>query len=384
MRLLYRPHRIHHLKKELKEIYANQVIESLGLFMIGIFIPAYLIESGFGFLASVSFIIMQWAVAALFSTVAAKLDGEIGVKHTVLARVPVVVAYLIMVMSIGQYPGLYLPALVLGGLSLSMYWVSMNTEYVRSSDRNDEGEEAGMYVGLPYATAVVGPLAGAGVLTIFGFDWLFSIAVALIFLSVAPLFLSNDHKGDIFSVKRVELMIDRRRALLYVTMGVIYTTDFVLWSLYVFLNYGYLSLGLAASLVGMGMIIYTMFVGRLSNTIKGRTKVTRIAGFLSVILWLLRLAADSQLEFMLLSLAGGFIISTFWISLYADFAMFAKKNQVCRCVVFRNIWINIGHSIPVFLLLLAAGYAGMGTVESIRAAFVLAAAFSLTMLFFRR
>ena len=138
----------------------------------------------------------------------------------------------------------------------------------------------------------------------------------------------------------------------YVMLGVIYTVDFAVWGLHVFLTYGFLSLGIAASLMGLGMIILTLVIGTRSNNANGRRRVIRTGAFLSAVLWILRVVADSEAEFMLLSLMGGFIITSFSVSLYADFAQFAKKQGPERSVIFRLFWLGIGHVAPVSLLLL--------------------------------
>jgi hypothetical protein len=383
MHHFYKLHKIPHLKRELKEIYSNQIIETFGLFLISIFIPAYLLETGYSLAEAAAFALVQFVISAFLCTLSARIDARIGVKHTILLRAPILIAYLAMVMNIESLPQLFWPAVLLGGLSVSLYWLSFNIEYVNASDMLNKGEETGLLYGLPYMAAVMGPLAGAAVLTLLGFHWLFAISVGIIFLSVVPLFLSSDYRVDLFRLKNINLFMDRRRALHYLVMGIIFTADFVFWSLHVFINYGFISLGIAAALMGMGMIIFTLLVGQASNTMRGRRRVTRIGAFLCAGLWVMRFLADSELEFMLLSLIGGFIITSLCISIYADFVEFAKKKGVPNTVVFRHFWLYMGQGIPILVLVLVASALGFGAAETIRATFILVAAASLTLLNFR-
>jgi MFS family permease len=383
MHHFYRLHKIPHLKRELKEVYSNQIIETFGLFLICIFIPAYLLEIGYSLAEAAAFALVQLLVSAALCSLSARIDARIGVKHTILIRAPILISHLAMVMNIESLPGFYWPAVILGGLSISLYWVSFNIEYVNASDRIRKGEEAGLLYGLPYMAAVIGPLAGAAVLTLLGFHWLFAISVGIIFLSVVPLFLSSDYRVDMFRLRNISLLMDRRRALYYFMLGIIVSVDFVFWSLHVFINYGFISLGIAAALMGMGMIIFTLLVGHASNTTRGRKRVTRIGAFLCAGLWFMRFLADSELEFMFLSLIGGFIITSFTISLYADFVEFAKKRGAPNSVVFRHFWLYLGQGLPALVLVLAAASLGFGTAETIRATFILAAAASLSLVSFR-
>ena len=383
MHLIYKIHKIVHIKKELKEIYANQVIETLALFIIGIFIPAFLLGIGMGLEYVMVFMLIQLLMQALTVHLASRINASIGIKHTILLRSPILIAYLAMVMNMGMFPQLYLPAALMGGFSLSFYWVSINTEYVKTSDKRSEGDEAGLLIGLPHIAAVIGPLGGAAILTVFGFHWLFSLSVGLITLSVVPLFLSSDFRSEKITIKKSELFIDKRRLMYYFLIGIIYTTDFVFWSLHVFMNYGFISLGIAGSLMGLGMLFFIIIVGNASNTIRGRRRVTRIGGFLGAALWIMRFLADSQLEFMFLSLLGGFIITSFWISMYADFAHFAKKSGPVRCVVFRQFWMSMGHASSIIIPLAVLSIIMLSSTELIRATFIIAALASLILVTFK-
>jgi predicted MFS family arabinose efflux permease len=384
MHHFYKIHKILHLKKELKEVYTNQVIENFALFLIYIFIPAYLMEIGYTLTEAVAFVLFQWVISAALGVLSARINARIGVKHTILLRSPILIFHLAIVMNIQGLPWLYWPAVILGGLSTSLYWVSFNTEYVNASDSIRKGEEAGLLVGLPYMVAVMGPLAGAAVLTLLGFYWLFAISVCLIFLSVVPLFLSRDYKTDLFRLHGIDLLMDKRRAIYYLVYGIIITTDFVFWSLHVFINYGFISLGIAASLVGLGMIIFTLMVGQASNTARGRRRVARIGAFLSAGLWLMRFLADSEVEFMLLSLIGGFVITSVCIPIYADFVEFAKRNGPSKSVVFRHFWLYLGQGIPALILVFAVASLGFGTAEIIRASFIMTALASLILVTFKK
>lgn len=383
MHLAYKVHKLLRMKKELKEVYANQVIETLALFLIGIFIPAYLIDIGFSLTETVVFMLIQWLLYGFTSSMTAKINARIGVKHTILLRSPILIGYLAMVMNIGTLPGLFIPAALLGGISLSLYWTSINIEYVMTSDKRSEGEEAGLLFGLPYVSAVLGPLSGVAILTLFGFQWLFMVSVLLILLSVVPLFLSDDYKAEGFRIKEINLFLSKRRIAYFTAIALIYAVDFLFWSLYVFLNYGFVLLGLAASLMGLGMIIFTLFIGSASNTIRGRRRVTRIGGFLAAGLWLMRLTADSEAEFLLLSLLGGFIITSLLVSIHADFSIFAKKNGPARSVVFRQFWLGFGYSLVIVLTLGLSAAMSLGDFAFIRTTFIIAALASLVLIAFR-
>jgi predicted MFS family arabinose efflux permease len=382
MSRFYKVYKILRMKKELKEVYANQIIENFSYFMIGIFIPAFLLESGFGLAETVVFVIFQYFMYVPMTPVAARINAKIGVKHTILLRMPILIAYLFLILALPGMKFLYFPAALLGGTSLVLYWISINTEYVRMSDRRKEGEQAGLYLGLPYLSAVIGPIAGAAVLSVLGFTQLFLIAAVLLLVSVIPLFLSSDYKSDVFRMKEINFLMDKRRAFWFVVLGSIFTADFVVWGIYVFLNYGLVSLGIAASFMGLGMLLFTFAVGGRSNTIKGRRLTIRTGGVLCALLWLLRALANTELLVMALSFAGGFIIMLVSVSLFADFSYFAKKNGPARSVAFRQLWLGVGHFAPLAMLLPFLQF--LGTSSWLQLVFLFMAGFSGTLIAFQK
>ena len=377
----YRLFKLIHLKKELKEVYSNQIIESFAIALIGIFIPAYFVSSGFSITEVITFVLTFFMISIPGIFITVRINSKIGVKHTIFLRAPILIGYLLTAMQVPAFPVLFYPSALLGGLSLIMYWTSMNIEYVRTSDKRKEGEEAGLLVGLPYLSVVIGPVIGATILTLFGFTALFLSAFVIILISVIPLFLSSDYKADPYPIRTVNLLLDKRRALWYFIIGATYAADFFFWSLYVYLNYVFISLGIAASLMGMGMVIFTFLIGKRNNTIKGRRRTIKVAGFLGLILWLLRAVAVTEIEFFLLSLFGGFVISSLVVSLFADFSKFAKENGPVRSVVFREVWISLGRIIPIITLIGLIPFLGADSL--LPAYFVMIAVMTGLLMFFK-
>ena len=193
-----------------------------------------------------------------------------------------------------------------------------------------------------------------------------------------PLFLSDDYKESGYRMRAIDVLLDKRRALYYIIGSSMFTADFVLWNLFVFMNFGYITLGIAASLMGLGMIIFTTILGSRENTIRGRVRTVRIGGILCMILWLLRAAATTEIQFILLSFAGGFIIMLCSVPLYADFARFAKKSGPARSVAFRQFWTGTGHTVPVGLLLFLL-VPVLGAFQYMQAVFVMTAILSLLL-----
>ena len=167
-------YRLNRIRKELNEVYLNQVIQTFALALIGIFIPIYLLKAGFSFNTVLVFMIITWATLAALAPLSAKLSCRIGLKHTILLRAPVLMLFLFMLMYIGNMslPFLFLIAFI-GGVSLCLYWVPINSEFVKNTDRLHIGQQIGLLKAFPKIAAIFAPLIGGLVLEFLGFNILF-------------------------------------------------------------------------------------------------------------------------------------------------------------------------------------------------------------------
>lgn len=357
-------HRIFSIKEELKEVYLNLAIDSFALALIGVFIPIYILRLGFDLNLTILFILVTWLTIAFFSPLAASISSVIGVKHTILARLPLQVLYLFLLVTIPKtiglltgYENVYVLGIAfLGGIADSLYWTSLNSEFVKNVDKLHQNEQIGGLFVAARIGSLLAPVAGALILDTLGFDMLFSIVILLITSSVIPLFRSGDYKGtfklkiDILGIRK-----ERRLGLALFLQGMTNASEALMWPLYIFFTFGeVLFVGAASTASGIGVAVLTLSVGKMAARFN-RKKMIKIGGVAYACLWFLRPFGSTPLEIMLLSFTGGMLLVLINIPLFSIFSDFASENILGR-VVFRELWLNTGRVVLLFILLFVTSF----------------------------
>lgn len=354
LRYFHNIHRIFKIRSELEEVYLNLVIQAFSISLIGIFIPIYLLELGFTLDTVIIFMVLMLLSLAAFSPFAAKISSRFGLKHTILLSVPVLICVLALLMVIpGLNPVLLLMIAVFYGIQKSMYWVPLHSEFVRNTDKIHESEEVGNMIALPKIAAILAPTIGAAVLQYFGFPILFTLVIFLMILSVGPLFATGDYKRYFsFDLKKIEFGLNKNLYLAHLIQGVFYISELFMWPVFIYLTFGsLLSVGIAFTLSGLGIAIFTFFMGRISKNISHR-KLLALGAIGYSITWFSRLFVTTVWGAFLVSFIGGMFAAIISIIIYITFCEFARNNNEVNSAVSREVWLGIGRVFSGILLLL--------------------------------
>jgi len=365
------------LKDDLHEIYFNQVIETFAISLISIFVPIYLLDRGFSLLDSFSFMLVYWGAMFLFAPVAAQVSSRLGFKHTIIYRAPLLVFYFSMLFFLEYFSGFLLFIALLGGFSAILYWISTNAEFVKAADGEKSAKQVGYLNALPQISAVAAPLISAVLLSAFGFPPVFILVIILIAVSQVPFLLTSDYKEKfIMKMRKSWLFLDRRFFFLFLVQGVIFSNDFLLWSIFVYQKFGIISAGKTASLYGAGMAIFTIITGKVSSAGR-RRKSMLVAGSIGyAFTCIARISTSTPLEALLISMLAGIFTTLISIPIYVEFCSRAKKEGVLNWVVFRDFWLASGR---VTFMLLSIAIIMLCPENALFAGFALAGMFSILL-----
>jgi len=353
MRAIRQLHKLGKIRKELKEIYLNQVIQTFALSLIGIFIPIYLLNLGFNMNSVLIFMVVQWSILAFIAPVSAKLSSSIGLKHTILLRMPVLMLYIFLLMFIGNLSmGFLFIIAILGGMSLCLYWVPLNAEFVKNTDQLHIGQEIGFMMALPRIAGIFAPFIGGAILELFGFNPLFILVLVLIIISVIPLFMSADYRSAFrFSIKDTKISIKRNFSGVYFIYGMLHMGETLVWPVFIFVMLSdILVVGAAASITAIGISFFTVLIGKVSDRIYKR-KLLIMGAIGYSLVWFSRVFSASLIDVLLLSFMGGLFDSLVHISLFSQFCDEARKENILAHVSSREFWLGIGRIAPLMLVI---------------------------------
>ncbi|MEA2003419.1 MAG: MFS transporter [archaeon] len=373
-------HKIHILKDELSEVYMNLAIQSFALSLISIFIPIYILSVGFTFDYMILFFMVFYGCIGMTSPVSAALANRFGFKHMILFRTPILITFLLGLYNIDSlaFSPLFLAAF--GGIGSSLYWVSINSIFAKNSDKLHRGQQTGKMMSLPHIAALAGPTLGGFISLLYGFKVLFLITSVLILFSVIPLFMTGETRPHIsFLFKDMLKRKDNKKFLFYFALdGAKFVAGVIFWPIFIYwgLSGSATGTGLTQTLAGIGVIIFTYYIGKKSDY-KSKHSFIQKGAVLVAILWFVRMSANTQLEFYVFSLLAG--LFTVLIDVPFMKATFdqANKTGIDEFVVVREMSLSAGRFAFMGITLLVSD-----AVLKIFLGFGLAGVTSLLFLFF--
>lgn len=260
---------------ELSELYTSTMLRSLGLSIIGIFVPYYLYELGISIPTIVLFLAGIYAFRMVFDFVSGFIVARFGPKHTILASNLTQVASLGLLLTLPQihWP-LWLIA-ILSGASLSLFFVGYHVDFSKIMHSVHGGKELGFMTIMERIGAALGPVIGGVIATVFGPQYTISVAIVLFIGAVIPLFLSAEptrvrQKLLFRGLPYREL---RQDFITRFAMGMDNSASAVLWPFYAALALltvnAYASVGLVTSLGIIASILTAHFIGQVVDKDKG-------------------------------------------------------------------------------------------------------------------
>lgn len=345
---------IHKIRKELKEVYENQIIDKFASSLVVVFIPVYLLIIGYSIAESLLALLITELVTVFLAIPAASVASRLGLKHTILYRIPLAIFFILWLYTL-PYMGLTLVNILVVGLiwgfSRTFYWISLNSEFVENSDKIHRGEEVGFLLALPILVSIGSPFFGGLILEFLGFPILFSLYIVLMVVSVIPLFLTKEYRKFFrFKMKDLSFQLGSMFNMGFFAQGALMIGELILWPFYTYFALGdIVSTGIVASLSALGIAFFTLLIGRVSDRMR-REKMLRAGVLGCFFIWLLRYFAVTNLEFFILSFLGGMFTVLISIPIFASFSDNTKGRNILNDVSVREVFLSLGRAFIILLM----------------------------------
>lgn len=278
---------------ELSELYSSMMFRSLAQNLVGIFVPIYLYQLNYTVWQILLFYAMEFAVRTISTYPVARLIAKVGPKHTILASYVFQVIGMLMLVSL---PNLHWPLLAIAivwGINGCLYFSAFHVDFSKVKHSNHGGKEVGWMFMMERFGAVLGPLVGGLVGYFAGGQYIFMIAVILLFAGIIPLFITSEptalnQKLDFRALKLRDI---RYSLISHSFFSVENHISMVVWplfiSIYVFKDNPYVQLGSIMALSVLVSLFMARAIGRTIDKQKGR-QLLRLGAFLNSALHLFR------------------------------------------------------------------------------------------------
>lgn len=290
-RLLERRHYWRYVSfSELAQMYAAELIRTLGLGLVSILVVIYMYQNGY----SLVYIALFYAAFQLFRTIItlpiAKLIGYIGPKHGYLISNLLLVP---MILSLSFLPDYGFWALLFFGFSQSlatcMYWISYYVNFSKIKHADHAGKEIGYVFILRRGAAALSPLVGGLIAFMFGPQATIYIASILFLLAALPLLRTAENTAtrQRITFKNFNFRGVWRNMLAHSMLGADSVASLAIWPLFVSItifgisgNQIYAEIGAITSVTIAAALLVAHTFGKVIDRRQGGT-LLRYATFMN-------------------------------------------------------------------------------------------------------
>lgn len=187
---------------EISELYTSRMLRMAAMHIIGSFMSIYLYQVGY----SVGEIAVFWAAFYLFKVVvampSAAFVGWIGPKHAILISnllyIPAMICFAYLPQT-GAW--VLIPALILQGLSASIYAIAYSIDFSKVKSSEHAGKEIGYMNIVEKVTTGLSPLIGGILALVFGPQVVIIVSAILFALAAAPLMTTGEQVSTRIKLK---------------------------------------------------------------------------------------------------------------------------------------------------------------------------------------
>jgi len=372
------------LKREATQFFTSIAIRSLALGMILIFEPIYLyfyLEKSLS--STLLFFGIIHGLYGLIVVYGGKLMTKIGLKHCMLFSHFFFFGYYLSLFFLYQSFWLLPLAIILRSFGMMLFWPAFHTDFTRFSEKDHRGMEVGRMNIAMWAPAIISPLIGGWILTVFDYPVLFISVLLVLLASAIPLFLSKEiHEIYTDSYEKAWRRIFRKEnwriSLAFAANGLEVSINSYLWPLFMTIlaiQYSVMG-GITSFALGLSAL-FTLYMGKITDRIN-KSKLLNIGSFLTAASWVIKYFVATSFAAFLAHALYGVLRTTagipFQTILYERAAL--KGTEADEFIIYREIVLNISRC---FLFILLAGL--FLIVPKVNLAFILAAIFSLGFMF---
>ncbi|MFW6230761.1 MAG: hypothetical protein ACOC32_01925 [Nanoarchaeota archaeon] len=263
------------LNRELTEIYITHALRHFAISMVGIFVPLYFLNAGLAFHHVVLYYVLHSLVQICLFVFGSRLVCSLGVKHSILISQPLLISFFIGMHFFSTLKENLHPLALVAGYALIFasamffYWLPFHLDFAAFSKGKSEGRQIGVLQAISMFFGVFGPLAGAMIITTFSYGILFWVSAILLLLGTLPLFLSKDLKlAYAYHPKQLIGYGNWKNKSIYLAEGARQISALVFWPVFLFfISIKISSLGLLYSLTNLLLAIFSIVVGRISDSV---------------------------------------------------------------------------------------------------------------------
>lgn len=335
------------------KIFWCHSIGMLAISLAMIFVPIFLLRSGFSFTEVLVFILVQQVFSVLLQYPVSNCFRIINPHYLLVVGVLWYAVFFILLGTIETYHWPLMLLAVVWAFNRTLYWTAFHYIFGLARKPIQAGRQIAGITALTMFATTVAPAIGGVVATVYGINYIYVTAVLLLLISVIPVLKKEViiPKTKLnFSWKEARKI--RRDAYANMCNGMVVVGEVNIWPLLVFVLVGtYAGVGLLSSVIALASIIITVYVGRREETRGEKRYIKQGLAFYSITS-LGRTMAQNGLQIFGLNLLGGIGRSLFVTPFMNRYYINSDSGSRLAYITVMEAAFSIGAAIYIAVLIL--------------------------------
>lgn len=263
-------------------------LNSFALAFVSVFIPIYLLKLGYSFQMVMLWMIIQHSSLLLNSFITVYISNKIGLVHLLHIRFILLLTYFsLLLFGLKDFPILFFIIPIIVGAEGAFYWMPLNILFVRNTKEKNMGSSMSKFFVIPKALSMFSPLIGAFIITRFGFNSLFGLAMFLLFFTFLPIISLKSEKTNFqFSKNKFKEIWQRnKRYFIPEIIDNLAEDAMALWSIFIFITLAStVQVGIIGTITALASLFFTLTIGKLTDN-WNKHKLIKIGAVIVSLVW---------------------------------------------------------------------------------------------------
>lgn len=357
--------------KEMGKVYWCHSMGAAGASLVAIFVPIFLLKSGYSFQNVLIYLLLQQIYASILQFPVSKLIAYISPHHLLVVGNLFYTVFFALLFTLHTYRWPLWMLSFAWALNRTTYWVAFHYTFGMARGHKNSGRQVAGINALNMLLTTAAPVIGGLIATFYGISFVYGAAIILMCVSIIPMLRSNAGPGKVdMRVSYRQFYIIRRDALANACNGMVLVAEQSIWPILVSLIItSYAGIGLLGSMIALASILVMLYVGRKQEKTGGKRFMRRGLSVYGIASFGRALAHSSTQAFGL-NLLGGIGRSLYVIPFMNRYYTNSDGPERLGYITIMETSLSLGASAYVFGLLLLSFVLPVGTVLGIGLAIV--------------
>lgn len=347
---------------DFQRIVTMKALSSLGIGLVNVFLPIYLLENGYAFDTVIMWLLVHHLSLLVSVFVVVYVAQYIGLIRCWYIRLLLLAALFGGLATFVSEPYIVFLLALVSGASEAFFWIPYNVFLVRTTSKDTMGTSLALLQNVTTMVSMFVPLVAAVTIVVTGYDTLFILAVLLVGASLVPIMSLREGLTEFdFSVAKIKEVYQTQRVFFIPEMITSIIKDgSVVWQLFIFVTaLTVLDIGVLGTLVSIAGVIVTFILGKLTDAAY-RERTLRIGALFSVAVWALSYAVGAHVPNPALlygaTVLQGFAVSVFGVA-YGSYIFNRARSDDVHRIALREVPTVFGR-VVLFVVTLTSVYMG--------------------------